>query len=324
MVFSSNSEQLAAQFRVFSTLAAHPSAVIQSQQRDEPDLTINAKYEILQQTFNTNPRLFLERWGQYLTSADFAAFEEVSKIDAQVRELVFKIKRDCNVHERVIRNRRYQHVQKLVREGEYFNDIAMKARAPELFDQYVGRYMNESDRNQHMKQQESEYPRGGGFASFLMQEIDRCDDDRERRDFPKSSSNDDEEIQVVEFDSDDEDALPAVASETIPSNKPAATRNTQQSRSDTEETIDPNVGYTVDTSLFRDSRTMAMTGRAVSGLSREEKDELRAEFSRIMQERFIGGLDSMFDYHDIDNDDSLDYESKEYEQDLVDSYFDSD
>ncbi|KNC75525.1 hypothetical protein SARC_11953, partial [Sphaeroforma arctica JP610] len=101
----------------------------------------------------------------------------------------------------------------------------------------------------------------------------------------------------------------------------SALRETQPS-DDEDDVVDPNVGHIVDMSLLRDARTMDLEGRAASGLTREEKDELRSEFLRTMQERFIAGLDSDFDYRSVDDDDVLDLESKEYEQDMADAYFD--
>lgn len=56
----------------------------------------------------------------------------------------------------------------------------------------------------------------------------------------------------------------------------------------------------------------------------EERARLKAEFLKMMQERFLGGLDAdFFDYTRVDNDDSL-QDLRLRQLDEEEAYFDTD
>lgn len=107
------------------------------QQRGEPDLTQEEKVGIAGDILSKNPALFLERFSQYLTIEDVGCFED-HRGNYLVDFYVVEISKRCaDSRQNVVKNRRYQALQKLMDEGEYFSENEMKWREPLLYEQMV-------------------------------------------------------------------------------------------------------------------------------------------------------------------------------------------
>ena len=107
------------------------------QQRGEPDLTPEEKSNIALGILEKSSVLFLERFSKFLTTEDVEFFED-QRQDYGVSFYIAEIKQRCkDTKHNVVKNRRYQALQELVEQGEYFSEEEMKWRDPLLFDQMV-------------------------------------------------------------------------------------------------------------------------------------------------------------------------------------------
>lgn len=88
--------------------------------------------------------LFLERYGAALSADELAAFDALSpdyEVDWHLRRLRAAAAGAPPPASRV-RNRRRAFLDRLVREGEYFSEDAMREREPYLHHEYLGRFQD--------------------------------------------------------------------------------------------------------------------------------------------------------------------------------------
>jgi hypothetical protein len=88
--------------------------------------------------------LFLERYGSALSAGELAAFDALSpdyEVDWHLRRLRAAAAGAPPPAVRV-RNRRRAYLDRLVREGEYFSEEAMREREPYLHHEYLGRFQD--------------------------------------------------------------------------------------------------------------------------------------------------------------------------------------
>jgi hypothetical protein len=88
--------------------------------------------------------LFLERYGAALSSDELAAFDALSpdyEVDWHLRRLRAAAAGAPPPASRV-RNRRRAYLDRLVREGDYFSEEAMREREPYLHHEYLGRFQD--------------------------------------------------------------------------------------------------------------------------------------------------------------------------------------
>ncbi|CAG5129744.1 unnamed protein product [Candidula unifasciata] len=181
------------------------------QQRGEPDLTQEEKISIAEDILNKNPALFLERYSQYLNSEDIRYFEDQKGnylIDFYVEEIS---KRCADSRQNVVKNRRYQALQKLIDEGEYFSENEMKWREPLLYEQMVGQYVTESEKAAQMEQEIDKSDLR--FSSILLKHLD-MQTNKQVYEFQKEKEGEQEEEEekesnenISEADTDDEEEI---------------------------------------------------------------------------------------------------------------------
>ena len=125
---------------------AKSDAHFRHQQRGEPDLTFDEKWEIAAELLDRKPAIFLSRFGKHISSENAAYFEPLKHdyvIDFHLKEIE-KLHNDKK-NRTVVRNRRYEAMKKLVEGGDYFSDETMKHRDPLLYEQMVGQYLTEDE-----------------------------------------------------------------------------------------------------------------------------------------------------------------------------------
>lgn len=117
---------------------AHTDAHFKHQQLGEPDLSTEEKCKIANDLLDKSVTLFLERFSSYLTIEDIDYFSDQSE-DYLVQFYLQSIKDhgDVNKSQNKIKNRRYQALQELMNDGDYFSMEEMQRRDPLLFDQMV-------------------------------------------------------------------------------------------------------------------------------------------------------------------------------------------
>jgi len=126
---------------------AETDAHFKHQQRGEPDLTQEEKEQIANEILKKSPSKFLENYSRYLTLDDITYFADMKDnymIDFYLKEITAR----CNdANKLVVKNRRYQALQKMMEEGEYFSQNEMKWRDPLLFEQMVGQYETQREKD---------------------------------------------------------------------------------------------------------------------------------------------------------------------------------
>ncbi|CAF1036575.1 unnamed protein product [Didymodactylos carnosus] len=144
------------------------NAVIKSQQRNEPDLTLDEKYSLLNELYLSSPSKFLYRYGLYLNAEDLKSnFNEtiVSASDESIQVYIQELLSTINKRKKVAANRRYVYMQQLLKQGVYFSDEEMKTREPLLFEQLIEHY---SDKKSTRKPTSTT----GVLSDFFMEHLE--------------------------------------------------------------------------------------------------------------------------------------------------------
>lgn len=135
------------QVRSMLSRIARSDAVVKSQQRGEPDLTLDEKVGILEEVLERKPSSFLMRFGRYLAEEDLRNFEHLKgdyEIDFRLAEVKNII--DSKKTKTGIRNRRYECLQRLMKDSDYFSEANMRKRSPLLYEEYIGQYLTEEEK----------------------------------------------------------------------------------------------------------------------------------------------------------------------------------
>ena len=120
--------------------------IIKSQQKGEPDLTVEEKVDFLSAMLHTKPATFLTRFGALLDEADLNYFSSISdyEVSIQVKELSKTV--SSSSRHKQARNRRYNYMRVLMHETDYFSTQQMRERNPLLYEYYVGQYMTDDEK----------------------------------------------------------------------------------------------------------------------------------------------------------------------------------
>ncbi|GMT11883.1 hypothetical protein PFISCL1PPCAC_3180, partial [Pristionchus fissidentatus] len=141
------------------------------EQQGDAELTAEGKREILTRLFAESPPVFLQRYSRWIHKSDaplFARFE-----NPLVAYFLDKLDRPPPT-EAQRRNRRYNALEKLKKEGMYFSDAKMEERAPALYLRMVGRYLGE-DEQLHLRPTIMA-TEANGWAGLLTRLEDRVDE----------------------------------------------------------------------------------------------------------------------------------------------------
>lgn len=272
---------------------AHSSATVCSQQRGEPDLTIEQRVEHLAAIYHKSPSAFLSRFGVYMAEEDLRLFDEENFEENFYLKDIRKRLDPHRMH-KVVRNRRHECMRRLMEEGEYFSERTMSLRNPLLFEHYVGQYMSEEERRAMELEEEQGQCALSAMIMFQMQQ------DRRSRLLARQREKEHEE-EIVHGVEDI--ALPA----------------------------DSHVCR--DKDVFKAEEISAQPwGEVVeekpaekhisNALAAEERAFLRQEFLSLMQQSFLDGKDKGFDYSAVDN--NADYDNLDTRrQDEEETYFES-
>ena len=173
------------------------NAIIKLQDRDEKDF--NEK-QYLDQLFKDNKKKFLERFFQYLTPDDAFLFE-VENGDKDKLIIDYYLKKICESMGKKsakVKNRRYEALQRLIKQGEYFDDESMKSREPLLYEEMIGKY-------EQSNAQSSSSSSGLHLTDFLMKHLENLNHG-DRLNQLKSIENEqiEEEEEEEEEEEDDE------------------------------------------------------------------------------------------------------------------------
>lgn len=175
--------------------AAKSRGFFRTQQKDEPDLTFGEKEKIVTDLLLKSPAEFLNRYGSFLSEDLLRYFEnqdsyEVDFYLAKARQA------NCRfVRQQKVKNRRYEALQKMVTSGsDYFKEDEMKRRNPLLYNQLIGRYLSEEEKEANNRPDLSNCK----LSDIILKHID-ITDERDKKAEEEESEN------VEEFDSDSEE-----------------------------------------------------------------------------------------------------------------------
>lgn len=274
---------------------AKSKATFISQQKDDPDLSLEEKLTIARDILKKNHCSFLSKFGHYLKEEHLKYFEKDKDEDYEIAHHINRLRRYFNNSTRQtdIRNRRYQALKTLIDEGEYFSETEMMKRNPLLYEHLIGQYMTEKQK----QIRDNIDTKNITFVNLLMESIDRDNLSK------KKKLQEEEEQNVLEETESDEEQ-----------------QDNYTSKLNTEKTA--QWGKFSDSHKTEPQNELQITNKKPHNISKAEKQILKQEFVSHMYQNFLDGKDTDFDYSTVDNNeayDNIDLRS----QDEEDKYFDS-
>ncbi|CAN6166505.1 unnamed protein product [Urochloa humidicola] len=257
--------------------------------------------------------LFLERYGSALSADELAAFDALGadyEVSWHLRRLRAAAAGAPPPAARV-RNRRRAYLDRLVREGEYFSEEAMREREPYLHHEYLGRFQDPLGRAMARP--------GERWSETLMRRaeeaviVEKIRGEQIRRGVDPSEwvgggPEESMEEQEEEEEEEEEEEQSMKERETVV-------------KSTTTEVV-ANGAVPVDSSHGGG----LAAGTSNQMLSSEEMQDQLEQFTSLMQQKFLSGEDTEhMDYSQIDNDEMLDdHWSREANYDAEEKYFEED
>lgn len=116
---------------------------VKSQQRGEPELSVEERMEIIMGVLAASPSRFLARWGRHMRgSAKLDYFRGMEDVEVQ-----FYLRDICQPQSLAsVRNRRLKYLNTVfTEENPYFSLEEMQRRSPYLYHHYVGQHMTEAE-----------------------------------------------------------------------------------------------------------------------------------------------------------------------------------
>lgn len=276
---------------IINFLAEENQAFFKSQQIDDDELTVNDRKKILNEILLKSHLTFLSRFGPYLKKEHIKYFEQHNQsLDGnyEIDYYLNQIKRGQS--SKYIKNRRYEAMKKMIKDGSYFGEVEMMIREPFLYEQLVGQYLTVNERLARDRL-EGDAP----FSQVLLAGIEKDQIEELRKKQESELLMVDEDTQeAVQFNENNDDQFP-----TVPS-------SFKQQWGEFEEDTTP----TVSNKVKPDYCNLA------------EKELLREEFIGIMYSKFLSGSDKDFDYKSVDENYEFD-NLTEISQDEEAKYFDS-
>ena len=189
-------------FEVMLRRIARSDVVVRSQQKDEPDLTEDEKYDVLKGIYLKNPCTFLMRFGKSFAHEDLECFDELKgdyEIDFYLREVRKYL--DTKKRKTGVANRRYECMQRLVKESDFFSEEEMRKRCPWMYEQYIGQYLTEEEK---FNRDQSQMGADPSLQEFLFNRLDRditkfvCEYQKECEESQQEEEEEDSDSEVEE------------------------------------------------------------------------------------------------------------------------------
>lgn len=147
-----------------------------SQQKGDLKLLRKEKKEIAATLLESNPSLFLSRYGKCLTPDHLLYFHQF-KESYEVQFHLQQLEKSSASKAKLIKNRRYQAMQELISQGEYFSMSEMRNRNPLLFQHLIERHMTAEEREEVQPAQDATCD----LSTVLMAHINRDEQHRSVR-----------------------------------------------------------------------------------------------------------------------------------------------
>lgn len=260
--------------KILTHLMNNDEIIFKQQQRGEADLTKDEKFQIAADIFEKNKVTFLTRFGKYLDEDHLKFFTlfENEDLNIIIRDLLNDYSKKG--HHLLVRNRRYEALNRLKQNSTYFSEIEMMKRNPLLYEQLIGQYLSEDEKRERDKISTGET----SFVKILMEGIERDESEAKR------IKQEEEEDNAMEEEDDDEDEEGVLVQ-----------------KSEDKEDTQPYVQW----GEIKEYKSK-MKKTEVPSITATERKLLREEFITTMYESFLDGKDSDFDYKKVDNDQQYD------------------
>lgn len=264
---------------------------------------------ILQDLYSRDVPVFLERYGSLLTLEELKEFDTLSD-DYEInwhlnhlRSLINPTSEDLKSRSAKIKNRRRAYMDKLMFDGKFFSEDAMRDREPYLHHEFVGKFQDQSGRRMARPGERwSETLIRRAEEALLVEKIRREQqrlgvDEREwvgnERQQEEQEEEEEEEEEEIEEGNDGDDNV--------------------NGKMHQHEVLPDDKGNLVN----------AEASEATSILSTEEMEDRMDQFTHVMQQKFLAGEDDEhFNYLSIDEDETLDdHWMKEANYDAEEKYF---
>ncbi|KAH6557893.1 hypothetical protein KP509_1Z087900 [Ceratopteris richardii] len=318
---------------------------------------------------NRDAAIFLERHGSKLSVAELKEFDVFSgdyEVDWHLRRLRRSLypatAKEQKAQANLVKNRRLAFMSRLIDDGDFFSENAMRLRAPLLYHEYLGQFQDPSERSfarpgerwsdMLIRQgEEAEYQArlrterekagiptedGGSLHTSLEEDEEEEDEEKEEEEVETEEKNVKEGAKEGEKEEDHkeqssvEQHVSRTGAHRIPAGMSGFHTNTEPWSSEVENRT---LSFEERQCLKLQRFSQYMHDKFIGGenvkqptISKEELQSNMEDFTRIMQEKFLSGEDfDHFDYVHIDNDMALDdYWLDEISQDAEDRYFEED
>ncbi|CAJ0950060.1 unnamed protein product, partial [Mesorhabditis belari] len=288
---------------------------------ETPPISDDEKKRIVDELFQQNKTLFLQRYNSFMNVDDCSLFDKeddfiVKHFLAQIRRReatpsTSSIKQEFvkdTPNKGQIRNRRFAALQKMKKEGRYFSNEKMREREPLLFDKMIGRYLDE-------KEQLNLRPtvsRAGGWSRIVEQFEESMEVADRRNEHSTIWDHGDDHTRHDEHQSR---FFSHVANKLDDEFVPEEDEMEDQPQ---EENDGPLREIKEEVNRIHDDMMLEFD---------EDEDTnpevLQEEFIAYMEDRFMAGKDeNFFDYTIVDNNATIDDKDVIREQDLQDRWFD--
>ncbi|KAL9242747.1 hypothetical protein vseg_016716 [Gypsophila vaccaria] len=275
--------------------------------------------------------VFLERYGTQLTSQELEEFD-VLKDDYEInwhikhlQSLLSPTSEQRRLQSLTVKNRRRAYMDKLVSEGNYFSEDAMREREPYLHHEYVGKFQDPYGRSMARP--------GERWSDTLMRRaeeailIRKIRSEQQRLGVHESewvgndiASNLEEEEGEEEMEEEEEDEEEEDEDDDDSEGEDSDTDNANANRMSNSSQVEPVNAQREAT----DGVPSTSTGQVERpALTPTEMQEQLDQFTYIMQQKFLSGQDKEhFNYSKIDEDQTLDdHWIKEANHDAEEKYF---
>ncbi|KAK4886868.1 hypothetical protein RN001_003139 [Aquatica leii] len=286
-------------------LGNNAEILCKSQQRDETDVSVQEKIQILSDIFNKSKSNFLSRFGKFLTFQQIKLFENVEEDVKDGYEIKFHLKNISQGHSSIkkhkhLRNKRYAALKRLVEKDSYFSEVEMMKRNPLLYEQLVGQYLSNKEKRIRDRQSNTDV---NSFVHVLLNGIDN-----EQMQNKKKLQEKAENVKMDEDSSSDEseedDGGPSTSTGKIDQKSQRFLWGEFQTE-DNQEIVPKRTTKHINLSV-----------------TAQERQILKEEFISTMYESFLDGNDDDFDYSTVDDNDE--YDNLEIvDNDEEEKYFDA-
>ncbi|KAL1462474.1 hypothetical protein WDU94_014306 [Cyamophila willieti] len=329
---------------ILDHIASNTEAHFKSQQIGDPEFTISEKRNIAESILNKSISLFLTRFGKYLSYEQIEVFQNCPEEDEYTVQFYLQQskKENSKLNEKLVRNRRFEAMNQLVAEGSYFSEHEMKSRNPLLYEQLVGQYMTQEEKEEDDRVDTSNI----SFVNLLLHQIDKDNEESFKQEqletenmesnyeddsSPKQSTaqskaklhNDDVEYDTS--DEDEEDIGQPTQTDYEYDEVPVKSQSLW-GEDMSDQPISKPVGIDRTpwaTASASKPRSQPSKLKQVEEISEEERILLFQEFRSHMMNDFVEGKEKSFDYSKVDSNPAYDNLNNKG-QDAEDKYFDED